>query len=348
MFEQKKFERGKLIRQLFLSVCISILSMVLIFLAISWRGVSVDLSTLNPYWLAVGIAIVGGSWLVDGTRLWLSTRVWKKRITFRDAMSTVFSGYFMAAITPFFSGGSPAQMYVLTRSGLSWGEAGSLMVITGVLYQLSLLVMLFLLIFVFRIGFALQGFLLDLLYSFAIVYSVLISLLFFLLLRPKSLHHLIGWGMKFVRRRFKRVKFSEEAVWEWVGEFMVDFRKGFTIFIREKPQYLAWNMACYMCQYLMLFSVAFVVIVALGVIPNYLQVVGAQVPLFYVFSFIPSPGASGGVEISIASVFAGLIGPERLGMFVLLWRVITFYIQLVVGGAAFFIILNKFGNRSTK
>ncbi len=345
MFEQKRFERGKLIRQVFLSVFISIVSMALIFLAISWRGIRVDISELHPYWLATGVGIMAGSWLVDGIRLWLSTRAWKKKISFTDAMGTVLSGYFMAAITPFFSGGSPAQMYVLTRSGLSWGEAGSLMVITGVLYQLSLLVMLFLLIFVFRIGFALHGFLLDLLYSFAVAYSILIALLFFLLLRPKVLYQLIGWGMRFVRRRFKRVKFSEEAVWEWVGEFMVDFRRGFTIFIREKPQYLAWNMGCYLCQYLMLFSVAYIVLAALGAIPNYLQVLGAQIPLFYVFSFIPSPGASGGVEISIASVFAGLVGPEKLGMFVLLWRVITFYLQLMAGGAAFFLILKKFGNR---
>jgi len=83
---------------------------------------------------------------------------------------------------------------------------------------------------------------------------------------------------------------------------------------------------------------------SLGVHPSYLEVVGAQIPLYYIFSFIPSPGASGGVEITLASVFLRFAGARRLGMFILLWRIITYYFPMLVGGASFFQLLGEGNN----
>ncbi|MGQ9473343.1 MAG: lysylphosphatidylglycerol synthase domain-containing protein, partial [Candidatus Caldatribacteriaceae bacterium] len=106
-----------------------------------------------------------------------------------------------------------------------------------------------------------------------------------------------------------------------------------------------WNLGCYIVNYTLIFSLAYLVIRALGGSPPLLRVIGVQIPLFYIFSFIPSPGASGGVEISIASVFSGFVGIHKVGIFVLLWRTFTFYLPRLVGGVVFFRVLRGIGGR---
>jgi len=322
--------------------------MAAIFSSTSFRTISIEEIERTRFdfsFLGLALLVVLLAWFVDASRVCLTARAWGKKIAFRHALTTVLSGYFMSSITPFMTGGSPAQLYVLAQSGLGWGEASSLVVICGILYQASLLLLLFVFVFVFRVGFTLRGVLLGMLYSFAIFYSVVMFLLFFFLYNPRVLFRAARWGVSFVHRRFRRVKFSEQVVLQWIEEFLEEFRQGFTILFRRKPQYLFWNIGCYMLNYTLIFSLAYLVIRALGGSPSFLRVVGVQIPLFYVFSFIPSPGASGGVEVSIASVFSGFVGVYRVGIFVLLWRSLTFYLPMLVGGFVFFRILRELNNR---
>lgn len=343
MAEARQFDRKRITRQVILSVFISLGTIVFIFSLVSFRGITIDLSSFRSSFFLVGAVLVVIGWMVDATRVWVNVRALGRKIRFRDALTTVLSGYFMSSITPFATGGSPAQMYVLGRAGLTWGEAGSLVVVCGILYQVSLLCLLLLLIFGFHIGFSLEGFLLRLLYSFALFYSVLISLLLLFLRKPHILYRLVDGGIAIVKKYFKRIHFSEESVREWTRHFLEEFSLGFSILFSRKPQYLVWNIICYMVQYSMVFSVAYFVLRSLGTNPPYLGVLGAQIPLYFIFSLVPSPGASGGAEIVMLSAFIRYAGAQRVGMFVLLWRIIIFYLPLLVGGYAFFRML-KLGN----
>mgnify|MGYP001192963457 FL=1 len=345
-----RYDPNRLKKQVLIPVFISVLTIVFIFSFSSFRGISLDLSSFRFYPLGISLVLVMCAWLIDSFRLFLTVRAWGKKIRFFHAFQAMLSNYFLSSITPFSTGGSPAQAYVLARRGLSWGEALSLVTVCGILYQVGLLTLLFVFIFVFHIGLHLEGLLLSLLYSFAIFYSVVLSLLFFFLYHPALFYRLTDWGISWVKRRFKRARFSEEAVKEWVEEFFTDFQRGFAILFLRKPQYLIWNIICYMLNYLFIFSIAYFVLLALGVMPSYFQVVGAQIPLYYIFSLVPSPGASGGVEITLASVFLRFSGAQRLGLFILLWRVITYYLPMLLGGILFFQVLGEGngGSRSLK
>lgn len=343
-----RYDPAKIRKRVIFPVLISLGSMAFIFSFSSFLEVSVEEIKQTSFrfpFLGIASLILFLTWFIDGLRLYLTARAWNKKIAFRNALFAVLSQYFMSSITPFMTGGSPAQLYILTRSGLGWGEAGSLVVICGILYQMSLLILLFIFAFLFQAGFALRGVLLGLLYSFALFYSAVMFLLFFFLYHPQALFRAVNWGISFVRRHFRRLKFSEEVVQKWVEDFLEEFRQGFTILFRRKPQYLAWNLGCYIVNYTLIFSLAYLVIRALGGSPPLLRVIGVQIPLFYIFSFIPSPGASGGVEISIASVFSGFVGIHKVGIFVLLWRTFTFYLPMLVGGVVFFRVLRGIGGR---
>ncbi|MCS7242985.1 MAG: flippase-like domain-containing protein [Candidatus Caldatribacterium sp.] len=341
-FTAPPYDPLRLKRQILIAVFLSLGTIFLVFSLAAFRGVSVteiDEALFRPLFLFAALGCVVAGWFVDGTRIFLTARAWGRSIRFRDALAAALSTYFMSAITPFLTGGSPAQLFVLARSGLSWGEAGSFVVICGILYQVGLLVLLVIFFAFFGAAMNLRGILLGLLYSFAIFYSTIMFLLFFFLFRPQVLFRLVDWGIRFTRRRFPKARFSEEAVRQWVETFFAEFREGFTILFVRKPQYLLWNVGCYIVYFLFTFSVAYFILQSFGLSFSYFRIVGAQIPLFFVFSFIPSPGASGGVELSIASVFRGLVGSYRLGSFVLLWRTATYYLPLFVGGIVFFRVL---------
>ncbi len=339
MTEIQSFNPRKIIRQIFLSLIISLGSIVGIFSLISFRGVKIDLTAFRPAWLFYGVIAIIIAWISDAIRLYVTTRAWRKPIPFRNAITGVLSCYFMSAITPSATGGSPAEMLIMNRSGFTWGEAGSLTAICGILYQVTLLILLFILVFLFQVSFALRGILLNLLYSFLIFYCSLMFLLFFFLYRIDQVYRLVNWGMGFTRRHFPKVKFSEEKVIEWIKEFFGDFKSGFRILCIEKPQYLLWNIAGYSMYFLCFFSVAFFSLRSLGVNLPLLKVISDQIPLHLAFGFLPTPGASGGVELSISSIFLQYTGPGKIGMFILFWRLITFFLSLVIGAITFFRVL---------
>jgi len=55
--------------------------------------------------------------------------------------------------------------------------------------------------------------------------------------------------------------------------------------------------------------------------------------IFYLAAaYAPTPGSSGAAELSLAALFGSIVPFPLLGVFVLLWRSITYYLTLIVGG----------------
>ncbi|MEI6157386.1 MAG: lysylphosphatidylglycerol synthase transmembrane domain-containing protein, partial [Atribacterota bacterium] len=265
MPEMQTFNTHKLVKQILYSLFISLGTMAGIFAILSFRGISIDLSSFHPGWLLAGVVFIVMAWFIDALRLLITARAWGKKIPYRNALTAVLSCYFMSAVTPSATGGSPAEMLVMNRSGFSWGEAGSLTAICGILYQVTLLILLCILIFFFGISFTLQGILLNLLYSFLVFYGTLMFLLFFFLYREDLVYRMVNWGIRFARKRFPKLKFTDEDVIDWVKNFFADFKSGFRILCREKPWYLLWNVLGYALYFIFFFSVGFFALLALGV-----------------------------------------------------------------------------------
>ena len=80
------------------------------------------------------------------------------------------------------------------------------------------------------------------------------------------------------------------------------------------------------------FLIPFCVCLALGVFINPLEAIAASACVLMVSSFVPLPGAAGGAEGSFL-VFFGmfLTDGSKTGTAILLWRLITFYLTIVIG-----------------
>jgi hypothetical protein len=89
------------------------------------------------------------------------------------------------------------------------------------------------------------------------------------------------------------------------------------------------------------FLVASVIMMGLGLGPAIIESFFFQI-LIAIINMIPlTPGSSGVVELSTSSLYALLIPSGMIGIFVLLWRFVTFYLNIVLGAFAGVVIFKR-------
>jgi uncharacterized protein (TIRG00374 family) len=91
--------------------------------------------------------------------------------------------------------------------------------------------------------------------------------------------------------------------------------------------------------YLTLLSFAPVLLKAFHVNISILQIYLLQLPLIYAIFTSPTPGGSGVGELGGVAIFSDLLPPERLGIFIALWRFFSQYLGATLGGLLFTYIL---------
>ena len=57
--------------------------------------------------------------------------------------------------------------------------------------------------------------------------------------------------------------------------------------------------------------------------------------VYIVGSFVPIPGASGGIEFSFTKFFGNFIGDDRIAAVLIVWRFITYYCGIIIGALLF-------------
>ncbi|MDY6959540.1 MAG: flippase-like domain-containing protein, partial [Halobacteriota archaeon] len=82
-------------------------------------------------------------------------------------------------------------------------------------------------------------------------------------------------------------------------------------------------------------SIASLILIGLGMAPMWSASFSAQI-ILAVFITIPiTPGSSGVAELGITSLYGTLVtSSAMLGLFVLIWRFVTYYINFIIGGIA--------------
>ena len=89
MSDGQTYNPQKLIKQILISVFISLGTIIAIFLILSFRGVSIDFSQFQPIWLVGGFVSIIAAWLIDAHRLFFATSAGGKPISYRNSLTRV-------------------------------------------------------------------------------------------------------------------------------------------------------------------------------------------------------------------------------------------------------------------
>ena len=258
--------------------------------------------------------------------------------TFKQAYKMLLITKFFNGITPFSSGGQPMQVYMLKKDGIRLTKATNIIIQNFIIYQAALVVFGILAIITNHyLEIFTEVTLLKHLVMIGFMMNTLVMIgLLIISFSNRFNHFIIRKGIS-ILSKLKLIKNKEEKQTKW-REKVDDFHEGAEYL--KKNKWLCVRTFLYNMIYLGLtYLMPYFVILALanhipsGVTP--LKVICSSAYVLIMGAFVPIPGASGGIEFGYFTFFGNFITGSLLRASLLIWRTISYYLPMVVGGILF-------------
>lgn len=330
-----------------------------ILLALGFSGLAISLllyftqtdlsqvfSLLNLWYFLGAIALIVLNWVLEGLRLHTISDALGFKLSFRQGLQIALVGSFFANITPFDSGGEPFQFFLLAKNGVQEGKSAALIMVKGImsnLARLSLGIGIPLWLALIKASWNLPPGLNIALNVGIAVFAFITAITIIFTWKPQLASKILSW--LFSLRFFKRVipeKTREKLTSRFV-KGVEDFHNSVKSFARAKKKDLALIVVYSLLLWLVLLTVPALLLRALGVYSPLPQVLAVGIIFYLAVAYGPTPGSSGIAEAGFATLFytAQLIPYPLLGAFVVLWRLLTYYLSLIVGGVVSLLSFNK-------
>ena len=318
------------------------ISLVLVFLLgffVIWNELrQVDLNEfllevthVNWFWLIVAILFMLIHWGIEGKITQLFLRKTNPEYSFKSAYRIPLIQHLFNAITPFSTGGQPAQIVALGKSGVDYGVAASVSLMKFVVYQVWV-VLNFVICLVFGFHWVSENFqklsyliILGFIVHFIVVFCLLLVMYWHSLARKIVLgtFNLLKKG----KLGKKLVKY-EVTVMEKLENFYEQSKV-----MKASPRLMLQTSLMTILQLLVYYIVPYFILLALhieGVNP--FKVIVFHAFIIMIISLFPIPGGTGGAEYSFSLLFGTFVLAQgKLVLAIFLWRIVTYYIGIILG-----------------
>ena len=248
---------------------------------------------------------------------------------------TVMVGMFFSSVTPFATGGQPAQIYMLKRMGIDGGTGTSIIILKSVFYQSSIMLMCIGLYLVNRQFLVMNIPQFNYLFAIGCIANILLLSIYALFLfNSKAAEKAVWYFLKAITF-FKIIKNPEERMND-LHVSLGRFKNGVRILSKRK-----WFvLGAFIMQILQQFFLFCVPIFMMRAIEgSFTSIFGGVFDIFVctamvsmIAALVPTPGTSGGAEgLSLLCIAPFFYNSPKMAI-VLVWRVLTYYANVVVGG----------------
>ena len=256
-----------------------------------------------------------------------------------DGFVNSFSGFFFSAITPSYTGGQFAQAYVFGKQGIPISVAASVLWVDFVIAQSTLVtsVLLFLLLRFNYFYYNYSQFFIFVIIGF-FMNAAIIVVLFMLVRFPRFYKWVMNTGVEIVGK-LKLTK-DKEVLREKINRTVDRFQNELSIFASHKKLLallfsidFVKNLLYYIVPYFVALGLRLAVpanqIIHIMALASFVNVINALIPL---------PGSSGGTEVTFVLMFSTIFGNIQATSIMLVWRFITYYLMMIIGGIMFVIV----------
>ncbi len=287
--------------------------------------------TANIKWMLLALGCMLCYCLFESGVLYCTANSIKRKLSFLKAFKTTMVGLLFNNLTPFQSGGQPMQAYYLTKESFKVGEASSILLMKFIVYQVSLIFYSTVLLSVrYRFFYERSGKLAALIGVGFLVNIAVVIALFLVGFLPKFTTKLVN-GIIALLSKLHIIKDKEKSL-ENANHQIAGFHDGFRELTKQK-WVLLQGVVVSCAQLTAFFLIPFCICMSLGVqVGSILSIVAASAFVLMISSFIPLPGASGGAEGCFYLLFGiFIINPSLIAVALILWRLITYYLPIIVG-----------------
>ena len=331
-------EGHKVSKGIWYALGFSIISFYFIFQVVAKISFRQSFQGINWFYIGLGFVSLFLMWLAKALRMYNVGQGMGIQIRLSFYLQLYLATCFVSHVTPFNSGGTPLQIYLLHKKGVPLGRATALTVVDLGLNTLMFFILIPLALWISIHSLHRKHFLqFNLLIPRILIVLAGVFLIGFLFYYTKF------WP-KLLRSRVitKLVNYVRSK--GWIHHFQNEwrlFKEGWLTLFHQHPKSLLKAIvatALYWFFYLLLAPLIFW---AMGRRISFFQLIGLQLIFNFAQVFIPTPGGSGGSELILVYIFKNIIGAARVGTFVLLWKIYTFFSTLIAGSFFFWKLTKK-------
>lgn len=276
-------------------------------------------------------------WFLWGARIKVLSNAIDKNVKIGLIESTkiVIANMFLASITPSMAGGEPVRIHLLNKDGMSLGGATAAVLGERLLDAIFILILVPISFFIFRgvrnLGFISIGLLIG-----VFVFVIVIILFVYAILRPEKIKSLLF----FINRklsRFSKKKESENKIVKRINKEVDNFHNSMLTFVGDGKKALFKASILTVLFWSTGFMIPSMIFLGLGLPPYFVESYAIQALLLVIVMMPTTPGSAGVAEAGIWGLYGILIGTGEgslIGVFLILYRFVTYYMNLIAG--AFF------------
>lgn len=302
-----------------------------------WTASMQGLVRFQPWWVIPALAVPLFDWLGGGLRLKVLLLALGERLSlFRCAqIAAVTSG--TAWLTPSGSGGGPAQLYGLTRSGISLGRAGAVNAVVF-LANVSFLALAGFTAWAAGAGQAIAHIILpvgripadDLFRWSSWAFTLAAAAVVVLALLPKL-----------VPRVLRRATGESVRLERWF-HYLEELHLSIVTYARSGKLAFVASILASTVQFGSRIVLGWFLLRGFGIQAPFLHVVLLHTMIQYLLFFMPTPGGAGIGELLTPILMAPFLPGGLLVPYTALWRLFMSYVSVAVGSA---LLLSWLGRR---
>ncbi len=289
------------------------------------------LKSINKIWLLLGFALIALYWVLEAKIVQLLISTLHKEKTFKEALKVSMIGQFFSGITPFATGGQPAQLMLLSKIDVPIGVGSSILMSKFIIYQGVLVIYSAMLLLLKAKMFFTQ---VDNIFNLVLIgfgVNLLVIAMLVFLSMAKTANTKISDGIIDFLHNFKMLNDKNKhklKVRKHIDEFheQVSYMKNHKHLVIKTILLTTLQLTCY-------FIVPYCLYRGFGLTGvSIINIIAATAFVLMVTSFVPMPGGSGGAEGGFYLIFGMFFLPQLIIPAILIWRVITYYLWMMIGG----------------
>lgn len=284
---------------------------------------------LQPLFILIAFAAIILYCILDGCVLFLLTKTKYKSYSFFRALKTSMIGLFYSAITPLSVGGQPMQIVEMAHSKIEFGDASSFVIVKMIIYQIALILYAQAAIFLcpnFDVPkfwfFTASGFLLNIIFIGIIV--------FMSIKKDLVIKICTAYINFFSHTKFFRIKNPDLTLQNSIKQINL-FHKSTKLISRKKVAFIFIFFVTFI-QLTIYYLIPYLVLKSFGIDNNIYRAIFATSLIYMITAFVPIPGAIMANEGAFYIFFKVFISKSFVVPIIFIWRFITYYFLILIGG----------------
>ena len=298
-----------------------------------YQSIVDNLILANKWLILLCIIIVFLYWFLRALSLYIIVKRYKKRIRFKVIMHQTLITQFFNGVTPFATGGEPMQVYMLTKSGVKVANATNIIIQEFIMYQIALIFMGILALGLnFKFNVCSVSPVLGNLIVLGFIINIIIGLvLLFVSFSKKFSKFIVNICLK-IGIKIKLIKDVEKTTESW-NEKLEDYNESGTMLKNNKSLFFTCVLINFL-SLLIFYLIPFFIFMSMGYNVGIIEVIVSSAFILIIGNFVPIPGGSGGIEFGFLEFFKVYLPQGPLKSALIIWRGITYYLGIIIGGVA--------------